>query len=157
MIAITGVPITQIGVIDADAATDGQVLTADGAGGAAWTAPAGPGYLEYVALLSQSGTAAPVATVLANTLGGEVVWTRQFQGTYTGVLAGVFTSKTICFVGCIQAQEGELTYSVINLPNVNEVFLVTHDVFLTDANGPIGVTATDGMLNSTPIDIRVYP
>ena len=38
MIAITGVPITQIGVINADTATDGQVLTADGAGGAAWEA-----------------------------------------------------------------------------------------------------------------------
>ena len=31
----------------------------------------------YRALLSQTGTAAPTATVLENTLGGTVVWTRD--------------------------------------------------------------------------------
>lgn len=36
----------------------------------------------YVALLTQSGTDAPVATVLKNTLGGEVVWTYMGVGYY---------------------------------------------------------------------------
>ena len=31
-------------------------------------------YLVYTALLTQSGTDAPVATVLENTLGGTVTW-----------------------------------------------------------------------------------
>jgi hypothetical protein len=44
----------------------------------------------YVAFIEQSGTDAPVATVLKNTLGGEVVWTYDGVGFYTGTLAGAF-------------------------------------------------------------------
>ena len=55
-------------------------------------------YSVYTALLTQTGTNAPVATVLENTLGGTVVWTRDSAGFYTGTLAGAFTvSKTIGF------------------------------------------------------------
>lgn len=55
-------------------------------------------YKVYVALLSQSGTSAPVATVLENTLGGTVVWTRNSAGDYSATLTGAFTAgKTVCF------------------------------------------------------------
>jgi hypothetical protein len=47
----------------------------------------------YTALLSQSGTDAPVATVLMNTLGGTVVWARTGVGVYTATLAGAFTEN----------------------------------------------------------------
>ncbi len=50
-------------------------------------------YLVYTALLTQSGTDAPVATVLENTLGGTVVWTRTGDGQYTGTLAGAYTEN----------------------------------------------------------------
>lgn len=54
------------------------------------------GYKVYTALLNQTGTDAPVATVLENTLGGTVVWTRFSIGEYRGTLAGAFTeNKTI--------------------------------------------------------------
>ena len=43
----------------------------------------------YRALLSQTGTNAPVATVLENTL-GNIVWTRDSAGTYFGTLTGAF-------------------------------------------------------------------
>jgi len=57
-------------------------------------------YKSYVALLSQSGTAAPTAVVLENTLGGTVVWTRQNVGEYIATLLGAFTlNKTVCFTG----------------------------------------------------------
>ena len=46
----------------------------------------------YRALLTQTGTNAPVATVLENTLGGDVVWTRGLTGIYFGTLAGAFPS-----------------------------------------------------------------
>ena len=46
----------------------------------------------YRALLTQTGTDAPVATVLENTLGGDVVWTRGLTGIYFGTLAGAFPS-----------------------------------------------------------------
>lgn len=48
-------------------------------------------YSVYTALLTQTGTDAPLATVLENTLGGTVVWTRQSPGRYIGTLAGAFT------------------------------------------------------------------
>lgn len=44
----------------------------------------------YKALLTQSGTAAPVATVIENTLGGTVVWSRDSAGVYYGTLVGAF-------------------------------------------------------------------
>ena len=47
----------------------------------------------YRALLTQSGTAAPVATVLENTLGGTVVWTYADVGLYVGTLTGAFTEN----------------------------------------------------------------
>lgn len=58
-----------------------------------------PTYARYVALLTQTGTDAPVATVLENTLGGTVVWTRDDVGVYYATLAGGFVeSKTVVFV-----------------------------------------------------------
>ena len=50
----------------------------------------------YIALLTQTGTDAPVATVLKNTLGGVPVWSYSNVGVYTGTLASAFTAnKTI--------------------------------------------------------------
>jgi len=55
--------------------------------------------LVYRALLTQSSTDAPMATVLENTLGGTVVWTRDGAGLFFGTLTGAFTaSKTFCLV-----------------------------------------------------------
>ena len=54
-----------------------------------------PTYKVYTALLTQSGTDAPVATVLENTL-GDIVWTRDTTGQYLGTLTGAFISgKTV--------------------------------------------------------------
>lgn len=50
-------------------------------------------YKVYTALLTQSGTFAPVATVLENTLGGTVVWSRNNEGKYSATLAGAFTEN----------------------------------------------------------------
>ncbi len=58
------------------------------------TVDLGLGVKVYRALLTQTGTDAPVATVLENTLGGTVVWTRDDTGLYTGTLAGAFPSAT---------------------------------------------------------------
>lgn len=51
---------------------------------------------RYVALLTQSGTDAPVATVLENSLGGTVVWAYVSAGIYTATLASAYAAnKTI--------------------------------------------------------------
>ena len=57
------------------------------------------GYTVYTALLTQAGTAAPVATILQNTTGGTLVWTRQSSGNYTVTAStALFTvNKTMVF------------------------------------------------------------
>lgn len=54
-----------------------------------------PNYKIYRALLTQTGTSAPVATVLENTLGDDIVWTRGGAGQYTGTLNGAFTDNKV--------------------------------------------------------------
>jgi hypothetical protein len=58
-------------------------------------------YKVYSALLTQSGTDAPVAVILENTI-GDIVWTREdggigTEGMYKGTLLGAFTAgKSVC-------------------------------------------------------------
>lgn len=106
----------------------------------------GSSYLVYTALLSQSGTSAPVATVLTNTLGGTVVWGYDSVGTYTATLAGVFvTNKVVVF---IQPSLPDGIYSFqLNAPDA---------IHVQTAYSVDGVTSNN-YLTATPIEIRVYP
>jgi hypothetical protein len=52
-------------------------------------------YLVYTALLSQSGTDAPVATVLENTLGQTITWTRSALGRYDGTFSSGYDASKI--------------------------------------------------------------
>jgi hypothetical protein len=52
-------------------------------------------YLEYVALISQTGTDAPVQTVLQNDFGSSFVASRNDAGMYVFTNAGVFTDKRV--------------------------------------------------------------
>ena len=100
-------------------------------------------YKVYTALLSQSGTSAPVATVLENTLGGSIVWTRVNPGIYSGTLTGAFTTdKTI-------------------LLNNNPVGGVFTNIFssvntITIQTRNYSNAQTDDGLSNTSIEIRVY-
>lgn len=76
----------------------GWVEFAEGGGGGG-----GASYLIYRALLSQSGTDAPVATVLENTLGGVPIYSRDETGNYRATLAGAFPiGKTFVLTECDQ-------------------------------------------------------
>lgn len=80
-----------------------------------------PDYKIYRALLTQTGTDAPVATVLENTL-GDIVWTRSGVGHYIGVLAGAFTAnKTICPQFPALRFEGNGTYFPIASDAFNQL------------------------------------
>lgn len=57
-----------------------------------------PKYKVYTALLNQSGTDAPIATVLENTLGGTVVWSYEDVGVYRANLAGAFTENKTAII-----------------------------------------------------------
>ncbi|HWT01213.1 MAG TPA: hypothetical protein VN256_13270 [Pyrinomonadaceae bacterium] len=103
------------------------------------------GVKRYVALLSQSGTSAPTVTVLENSLGGTVVWTRFDVGVYTGTLSGVFmASKTAIFPA---TRSGIVTTGYRF--DANSVAVETYSV-VEGGN-------FDDALNETAIEIRVYP
>ena len=85
-------------------------------------------YLVYTALLNQTSTNAPVATVLKNTLGGTVVWTRTSPGLYVGTLTGAFTAnKTWCI--SINGVGNHEVISRIHRANDNQV-----EIYATDTN-----------------------
>lgn len=109
-------------------------------------ATGGSSYLVYTALLTQSGTDAPVATVLQNTLGGTVVWTRVVEGYYEGTLNGVFTAnKTYCTAMIGGGVGGAISF---RRSDSNVVQLET---------GSGDGTPEDGWLNTSAAEIRVYP
>lgn len=106
------------------------------------------GYAVYTALLTQTGSNAPVANVLENTLGGTVVWTRDGAGNYTATLAGAFPANTAIFMGAYLS----------NTCGSNTGWEIAGDddyikLFTTKVSG----TLDDDILLSTVIEIRVYP
>ena len=98
-------------------------------------------YLKYVGTFNQTGTAAPIVTVLENTL-GNIVWTRDGVGVYAGTLAGAFpTASKVWFA------KGRNNI-VLNYSSNNAIVLET---FLNDNVTPIDDT------EKASIEIRVYP
>ncbi len=108
---------------------------------------AGAGYKVYAALLTQAAFANPSATVLQNTLGGTVVWTRNSNGDYTGTLSGAFTvGKVPSGNGFTDTNNGYLWEVQPN--DINSVALTTR--------GAISDNLADDILSNTFIEIRVY-
>ena len=99
-----------------------------------------------MALLTQSGTGAPIVDVLENELSALIAWTRPSgAGSYTGTLVGAFPfeSKTAVIIGVLNTADSLV---VGGWGDVNSVYLTS---FLATTN-------TDGLLYKTPIEIRVY-
>jgi hypothetical protein len=117
------------------------------------------GYKVYTALLTQSGTDAPVATVLENTLGYEPVFYRINTGSYrvdptAPLIAPTFNpSKVVMFIGHNTTSNAGNYNSLEYLGLDNGDGTVNIVTYNTD--GDTFVTA-DGVLNYTPIEIRVY-
>lgn len=100
-------------------------------------------YKVYTALLTQSGTASPVATVLENTL-GVISFTYESAGLYKIVSDNLFTSnKTVYFITPINNGVSQ---------NLEITFQDSSNLFL--------YCSTSGTLQNTlfraPIEIRVY-
>ena len=111
------------------------------------------GIKQYVAVLNQSGTDDPVATVLVNTLGGDVVWTRSGPGGYFGNLTGAFTvGKTTSLTPFILNGADGLIITMES--NVNSFQILTYFWSLSEFVAP---TSSDSILNNTIINIVVYP
>lgn len=107
-------------------------------------------YLVYTALLTQSGTDAPTAVVLENTLGGTPTWSYDVNGSYYATLTGAFAvNKTVVICG---------TSANIS-PSTNIGFASSRDSvdFIHFVTQGYNDTGYDDILNETPIEIRVYP
>ena len=98
----------------------------------------------YIALLSQTGTAAPTAIVLSDTIGG-VTWTRIAQGEYIGTAPNPLNVLN--------------TFVIIG--NVEHDHLATAEV-LTDGTIYVRTTNTqnhqhqDGNLRYSSLEVRIY-
>lgn len=124
-------------------------LTFDGASLRLPPMGASLGYLEYVATLNQTGTNAPVATVLKNDLGAPIVWSRDSTGFYKGTLNAAFTvNKTTVTVGNVGQSDFYTVVFFNGFPNTIDLFVS----LLTNIGG-----GNDDELFQTPILIRVYP
>ena len=118
----------------------------------------GLGYTNiYRALLTQTGTAAPVATVLENTFGygsayTNLVWARTGVGLYTVTFTNGFTtSKTFCMI----PGTSDVNVNVcVNRITTNTISISTYFV------GSVSPGYGDSFLGvgaPTPIEILVYP
>lgn len=97
----------------------------------------------YKAIITQTGTAAPVATILENTLKTNVIWTRDAVGAYSGTLeGGEFNAST--FVLATIARPG--------------AFLIYGNTFVSD----IKISTKDAagvavdLVGTAYIEVQVY-
>jgi hypothetical protein len=95
-------------------------------------------------LLNQTGTNAPTATVLENTLGGTIVWSYSALGLYIGTLNSTFTTnKTMFRITPSMAGEFAVTW-------------IDADSFAITPFDSSGSAINDALLN-TPFEIEIYP
>lgn len=126
----------------------GPTGPAGSTGSAGQTGPTGPiGYNVYTALLTQSSTSAPVATILQNTI-GNIVWSYGSTGNYVATLAGAFPSgKVITFLNNTR------TNSICTIERSTDNTLLLQSV-ITDS---LPFLFTDALLTDASLEIRVYP
>jgi len=105
-----------------------------------------PTYTKYIALISQSSTAAPTVIELENTI-GPIVWTRTAVGIYSGTLTGAFTAnKTYVTLSNVVAD----SIVMAERKDANSIQITT-----TNLHSPTAAYH-DGHLNKNTLEIRVY-
>ena len=100
------------------------------------------GYKVYTALLTQAGVVnPPVATIMQNTTGGTIAWTRTDIGAYTATIEDSFftLNKTMVFIN-----GGSATATA----NIEWASPTTTTVTID--------TSFDSLLTAASIEIRVY-
>ena len=107
----------------------------------------GLGYKKYTALLTQVGTDDPSVVILENTLGGIPTVTYSSDGNYFITLVGKWTSNK---TGIFTAQLNSAIFSALILDN-DTIIISTQDI---STGTPI---ASNGLLNNSLIEIRIYP
>lgn len=119
--------------------------------------PCCPQYRIYRALLTQTGTNAPTAVVLENTI-GNIVWSYDSPGVYYGTLTGAFPANKT-FV--TYSQNSASTFAtILDRFDNNSIILMTGALVLPAlvvAGTEIDATSENDRTNSLPISILVYP
>lgn len=113
------------------------------------------GVKEYVALLTQSGTDAPVATVLENTLGGVPVWSYVDVGEYNCTLADIFNLQKTFVVISNNIDEVRAHSRVLKIDE--DTIKVRTGEYSFTAPDTFEFVHSNGYLSSTSIEIKVYP
>ncbi len=116
------------------------------------TTTTAPAYKVYSALISQSGTNAPTLVVLQNTLGQTVtVNPYSLPGRYSlGVSGNILANDKTWYI--ITNDNNNRTIAYIDKSNsLGNTTTVTIDTFSFISSGYV-----DGVLQSTPFEIRVY-
>jgi len=131
-------------IIRADNVTNERTLQLPDASGTIALVETVKPYKVYTALLTQSGTSAPTATVLENTLGGSITWTYTSTGSYVGTLTSAFTlNKTWTIATGSGSADTTITVSRSSDNTVNVSTLLAG-------------TPTNGIISPASIEIRVY-
>jgi len=121
--------------------------------GTRWVEAAHPLYKVYTALLTQSGTSAPTATVLENNLGGTVVWTRTGGGSYVATLSGAFTSNKTHLPNTSiysEDQNGDFLFTKYTWVDANTITLSTINLV------SLASQEMENTVEILSVEIRVY-
>lgn len=113
------------------------------------------GYLIYDAVISQTGTSAPTATVGQNTMGGTMTWARSGVGTYTLTcsVAAFTANKTQIFIGPPLGETSTITI-ISAVRTSTTVITVRTQQTSADAGGLADI---DAVLTEKAIRIVVFP
>ncbi len=126
---------------------------------------ANTGLVSYHASLVQTGTNAPVATVMSNGLSAAIVWARTGVGVYTGTLTGAFTAnKTSVFVQSNQLTSPSMEADGAQGSAPTNQFPTQIQAVVTDANTitltSFGLDGTSGAIKRDVvncfIEIKVF-
>jgi hypothetical protein len=125
-----------------------------------------PTYKVYTALLTQTGTDAPVATVLENTLGEEIIWVRNDVGDYQADCSllvdteGYADNKAFSNIfgyNTIQGSDSVNSTTAKYSEQWFETGVIKLTTVTSERDGSSGIlTFADDLLYFMPIEIRVY-
>ena len=138
-----GTPTTSDLILGVDTSNSKNTTKTFTAGDIASLASGSTSYNSYVALLTQAGTAAPVATVLSNNLTATLTWARTSAGVYTLTAnAATFTAnKTIIFLNAGSSQ------SIITGEKTSDTVLTVKTI----SGG-----AADSVITNGAFEVRIY-
>lgn len=108
----------------------------------------------YVALLTQTSTGAPTATIIKNTLGGTVVFARTGTGSYTATLTAAWVSgKTF-----IPINQYFLPFTGTDFIEIDILRTNANVIGITTVVGPNGAGVNgDGLIANFAFKVEVYP